>query len=105
VSQSEGNSSPGQNESTADEAMSALTRLFSVPNLATKAYFRCGTNGPTDADMFFESMFDDLFGPDTDSDYKCWVRRLHELGLISTIPSEWQRQTIYKQLMLASSFR
>jgi hypothetical protein len=90
VSQSEGNSSPGQNESAADEAMSALTRLFSVPNLATKAYFRCGIDGPTDLDMFFESTFDDLFGRDPDSDYKCWVRRLYGLGLISMMPSEWE---------------
>jgi len=89
MSQSEGNSSPGHNESAADEAMKALTRLFSAPNLATKAHFRCSTDGPTDLNMFFESMFDDVFGHDPNSNYKRWVRRLYGRGLISMMPSEW----------------
>jgi hypothetical protein len=71
MSQSEGHSWPGHNESAADEAMKALRRLFSEPNLATKAHFRCSIDGPTDLSVFFESMLDDVFGRDPNGDYKC----------------------------------
>jgi len=89
MNQSEGNSSPGQNESAADEAMKALTRLFSSRKLASKAHFRCSIDGPTDLDVLFESALDDVFGRDPSNDYKRWVSRLFRLGLISRIPTEW----------------
>jgi hypothetical protein len=76
-------------ESAADEAMKALTQLFSSRELSAKVHFRCGIEGPTEFDIFFQSMFADLFGRDPDRDYKCWVRRLFRLGLISIMPSEW----------------
>jgi hypothetical protein len=40
----------------------------------------------------FESIFDDVFGRDPHSDYKCWIRRLRQLGLISRVPSEFEVQ-------------
>jgi hypothetical protein len=76
-----------------DEAMRALTRLFSSPKIGNKAHFRCGLGGPTDFGMIFESMCDDLFGRDPNTDYKCWVRRLYRLGLISAMPREWNVAT------------
>jgi hypothetical protein len=77
-------------ESAADEAMKALTQLFSSGELSAKVHFHSGLDSPTVFDMFFESMRDDLFGPDPNSDYKCWVKRLYRLGLISAMPSEWK---------------
>lgn len=76
-------------DSEADEAMKALTRLFSDPKIPSKAHFRCRVDGPTETDLFFESILDETFGYDPNSKYKCWVRRLHRLGLISWIPREW----------------
>jgi hypothetical protein len=73
----------------ADAAMRELTELFSDPNLASKARFRCSIEGPDEFDVLFESIIDDQFGHDPNSEYKQWVRRLYELGFISTIPSEW----------------
>ena len=40
MNQSAGNSPPGQNESAADKAMKALTRLFSAQKVATNAHSR-----------------------------------------------------------------
>jgi hypothetical protein len=73
----------------ADEAMRMLVELFSDPNLPSKARFRCGVEGPDEFDVLFESIVDEQFGYDPNSDYKNWVRRLYSLGLISRIPSEW----------------
>jgi hypothetical protein len=73
----------------AERAMAKLTELFSDPNLPSKAQFRCSTEGPTEFDIMFESIIDQQFGYDPNSEYKRWVRRLYRLGLISTIPSEW----------------
>jgi hypothetical protein len=56
--------------SAADEAMKALTQLFSSRELATKVHFRCGVNGPTEFNIFFESIGDDLFGRDPSTEYK-----------------------------------
>ena len=69
--------------------MRELVELFSDPSLASKARFRCGVEGPDEFDILFESIIDDQFGYDPNSEYKQWVRRLYRLGLISTIPSEW----------------
>ena len=74
----------------ADAAMRKLKELFSDPALATQARFRCSTEGPDDIDVLFESILDDQFGYDPNSQYKCWVRHLYGLGLISRIPSEWK---------------
>jgi hypothetical protein len=74
----------------ADEAMAKLTELFSDPNLPSKAQFRCSTEGPDEFDLLFESIFDEHFGYDSNSEYKCWVRRLYRLGLIPRIPREWE---------------
>ena len=74
----------------ADEAMRELVELFSDPSLAYKAQFRCGIEGPTEIDVLFESIIDEQYGYDPNSEYKRWVRRLHKLGLISRIPPEWK---------------
>jgi hypothetical protein len=70
--------------------MKALTQLFSSRELATKVHFRCGVNGPTEFDIFFESIGDDLFGRDPSTEYKRWIRQLYRLGLISAMPGEWK---------------
>jgi len=73
----------------ADEAMRELKELFSDPKIRSTASFRCCTDGPTEFDILFESIVDEQYGYDANSEYKRWVRRLYRLGLISTIPSEW----------------
>jgi hypothetical protein len=72
----------------ADQAMAKLVELFSDPSVLSQARFRCGTEGPDEFDVFFESIIDEQFGYDPNSEYKRWVRRLYRLGLISTIPSK-----------------
>ena len=74
----------------ADEAMRELVELFSDPNLPSKARFRCCVEGPDEFDLLFESIFDERFGYNPNSEYKCWVRSLYRLGLILKIPSEWE---------------
>ncbi len=69
----------------ADAAMSGLKELFSDPALATRASFRCSTEGPDEIDVVIESLFGE-----EDSEYEQWVRRLYELGPISKIPPEWK---------------
>ena len=78
----------------AHEAMRKLVELFSDPSLASKARFRCGVEGPDEFDILFESIFDERFGYDPNSEYKCWVRSLYRLGLILRIPSEWQTSEV-----------
>jgi hypothetical protein len=72
----------------AEEAMTALTRQFCMPLPAR--HCRCGIDGPTKFDLFFESMRDDLFGHEENSPYKCWARQLYKLGLISFLPDDWK---------------
>jgi hypothetical protein len=72
----------------ADEAMAKLVELFSDPSLASKAQFHCCVDGPTEFE--FESIVDELFGYNPNSEYKSWVRSLYRLGLILRIPSEWE---------------
>ena len=73
-----------------DAAMRELKELFfSDPKIRSTASFRCWTEGPTEFDVLFESILDEQFGHDPNSQYKQWVQRLYRLGLISTIPSEW----------------
>ena len=74
----------------ADAAMAKLVELFSDPNLPSKPRFRCGVEGPDEFDFLFESIADEQFGYDPNSEYKCWVRSLYRLGLILRIPSEWE---------------
>ena len=74
----------------ADEAMAKLTEPFSDPNLPSKARFRCGTEGPDEFDLLFESIADEQFGYNPNSEYKCWVRSLYRLGLILRFPREWE---------------
>jgi hypothetical protein len=76
-------------EDAAEAAMKALTHLFSSRKLANRAHFRCGIDGPTDFDILFQSVLDDVFGREPNSAYKCWVRRLCRSGLISTVPDSW----------------
>jgi hypothetical protein len=92
MDESERKSPQGLKGSSADEAMKALTRLFSSREIAAKAHFRCSIEGPTDFDVLFESMLDQLFGRNPSSNYKCWVRRLYRLGLVSALPNEWKAQ-------------
>ena len=72
-----------------DEAMEALTRIFSDPKLAAKAHFRCSVDGPTEMDRLFESIMDETFGLHARSEYKRWVTRLYRLGLIPEVPADW----------------
>ncbi len=71
----------------AHEAMRKLVELFSDPSLASKAHFRCGVDGPDEFDVLFESIMEEQFG---DSEYKQWVKRLHNLGFIRRLPDEWK---------------
>jgi hypothetical protein len=73
-----------------DEAMAQLVELFSDPSLPSKARFRCGTEGPDEFDLLFESIVDEQFGYNLNSEYKRWVRSLYRLGMILKIPSEWE---------------
>jgi hypothetical protein len=73
----------------AEEAMAKLAELFSDPSLSSNARLRCGVEGPTEFDILFESIIDEQFGYDSNSEYKRWVRRLYRLGLIPRIPREW----------------
>jgi len=73
-----------------DEALTKLTEIFSDPSLQSKARLRCGTEGPDEFDVLFESIIDDQFDHDPNSEYKQRVRRLYRLGLISRIPREWE---------------
>jgi hypothetical protein len=77
----------------ADRAMAELVRLFSDPSLASKAQFRCCVDGPTEFEVLLESIIDEQFGCDPNSEYKRWVRSLYRLGLILRIPSEWETET------------
>jgi hypothetical protein len=72
----------------ADAAMKKLVELFSDPAIAAHASFRCSTEGPDEIDVFIDSLFDEQ-----DSEYKQWVRRLYELGLIARLPDEWKGAT------------
>lgn len=72
----------------AEETMARLVDLSSDPKLCPRS--RCSTEGPTQFDVLFESIMDDVFGYDPNSKYKAWVRRLYRVGIISDIPSAWQ---------------
>jgi hypothetical protein len=74
----------------AHEAMAELVELFSDPSLSSQARLRCSVEGPDDFDVLFESIIDDQFGDNPNSEYKQWVRRLYRLGFISRIPDDWQ---------------
>jgi hypothetical protein len=73
-----------------DAAMRDLVELFSDPVVVSQARLRCSTDGPDEFDVLFESILDEQFGYDRNSNYKTWVRRLYGLGLVSRIPSEWK---------------
>jgi hypothetical protein len=79
----------GSKEHEVEEAMKALTQLFSSES-ADQRHFCCGVGGPTEFELWFESVCDDLFGHDPNSDYKCFVRRLYEHGFISSMPINWR---------------
>ena len=65
-------------------SMRGLKELFSDPALATRASFRCSTDGPTEIDVLMESIFGE------DSEYKQWIKRLYDLGFIPQVPDEWK---------------
>jgi hypothetical protein len=90
-------------EDAANEAANALTRLFSSREIANKAHFRCSIDGPTDSDVLFESVLDDVFGRDAGSDYKRWVRRLYRLGLIPKMPRKWKTSKHLENLEAGSA--
>jgi hypothetical protein len=83
---------------TLDQAMKALEQLFSAPEVEAKARWRCGINGPTEFDVLFEAVLDDLFGREPNSDYKRWTRRLYRRGVTSSIPDDWKVQNTEGQL-------
>ena len=67
---------------TSDEAFNALFEIFSSPRVHRRAYPSCRTDGPTEFDLWFESIWDEQFGPNPNSKYKRWIRRLRRHGLI-----------------------
>jgi hypothetical protein len=67
----------------AEEAMAKLVELFADPSLV---------EGPDEFDVLFESIIDDQFGHDPNSEYKQWVRRLYRLGFISRITQVVERR-------------
>jgi hypothetical protein len=69
----------------AHAAMAELVKIFSDSNLPTKPRFQCGVEGPDEFDVMFESIMEEQFG---DSEYKQWVKRLYNLGLIARLPDE-----------------
>jgi crotonobetainyl-CoA:carnitine CoA-transferase CaiB-like acyl-CoA transferase len=71
----------------ADAAMAELVKIFSDPNLPTKPRFRRRVEGPDEFDVMFESIMEEQFG---DNEYKEWVKRLYNLGLIARLPAEWK---------------
>ena len=73
-----------------DKARAQLVELFSDPSFASKAHFRCCVDGPTEFEVLFESILDEQFGYNPNSEYKRRVRSLYRLGLILRIPSEWE---------------
>ena len=81
---------PEEISPAADQAMAKLVELFSDPSISSKAQFRCGIEGPTEIDVLFESIIDEQYGYDPNSEYKQWVRRLYKIGLISRLPDEWK---------------
>ena len=81
---------PEEISPAADAAMRELVELFFDPAVVARAHSRCSTEGPTDIEVMFESILDDQFGYDPNSEYKNWIRRLYGLGLIPRIPSEWE---------------
>jgi hypothetical protein len=81
-------SPPTRGKEAAHEAV--LKDLFSFREITNKAHFRCRVDGPTELDVLFESVLDEVFGCDPSSDYKCWVRKLYRLGLISRMPTNWK---------------
>ena len=91
VTRREGNSPPRYHEK--DAGMDALADLFSCRKITNRAHFRCSFDGPTDLELLLESVLDEVFGRNPSSAYKCWVRKLHRLGLISTMPKEWKAST------------
>jgi hypothetical protein len=76
----------------AEEAMAKLVELFADPSLPPKVRFRCPVEGPDEFDVLFESIIDDQFGHDPNSEYKQWVRRLYRLGFISRITQVVERR-------------
>jgi hypothetical protein len=81
---------PEEISPAADAAMRELVELFSDPAIAAQARFSCSTEGPGEIEVLCESILDDQFGYNPNSEYKNWVRRLYGLGLIPQIPSEWE---------------
>lgn len=67
---------------TPEEAFDALFELFSSPRVRRHAHLSCRTDGPTEFDLWFESALDRQFGPNPNSKYKRWIRRLRRHGLI-----------------------
>jgi hypothetical protein len=60
---------------------------FSASITGRRPRFRCGVEGPDEFDVMFESIMEEVFG---DSEYKQWVKRLHDLGLIPRLADEWK---------------
>jgi len=48
--------------------MRELVELFSDPNLPSRARFQCGVEGPDEFDVLFESIVDERFGYNPNSE-------------------------------------
>ena len=66
----------------ADEAFKELYKLFTSPEGRRHAHLSCCTDGPTEFDLMFEAALDKTFGPDRNSQFKRYVRRLRRHGSI-----------------------
>jgi hypothetical protein len=77
-----GASEETEGPSDPDEAMRALTELFSEPELRRSAHFRYPVDGRlNDFDRAIYDAVDKQFGPNTKRER--WVQRLRRLGLVS----------------------
>jgi hypothetical protein len=70
-----------------DAAMAELTMIFSDPSVPSKAQLRCCTEGPDEFEVMFETIMEEQFG---ESEYKQWVKRLYDLGVIARLLDEWK---------------
>ncbi len=66
----------------ADKAMRELVELFSSARVRSHAHFRRCTDAPTEFDLWFESIVDEIYGADPNNEYRQWIERLRQNGLI-----------------------
>jgi hypothetical protein len=63
-----------------DAAFKALCELFSSEQARRQAHRRCPIDGPSELKLMFDSIKDEVYGPDLE--YLAWVDYLRREGLI-----------------------